>query len=192
MKFENLMLIYHLPWGNKSTEIVKRWFRNNFTASRNLVIDHEFEKSFPTLKEIHLVYPNIKTCTVIINPYARALIKYQWAKTNYHELKTDTFDNFLYSFYKLKNKNNGLFFKSQKDIIQYNNGKKIIKTNFILKRETLIRDFKKIQKFYNNSVPLIIRDTDLEIDYKNFYNPVTTELATELFRDDIEYFKYNF
>lgn len=194
MKFENLLLIYHLPWGNKCTEIVKRWFRNNFLASRQLIIDFEFEKRFPTLKEIHFHYPNIKTCTVIINPYARAILKYEWSKENNinKEIKTDNFENFLYSYYKLKYKNDSLFFKNQKDIIEYNDNKKIVKTTFILKRENLIQDFKKIQNFCSSNVPLIIRDIEPEIEYKNFYNSTTIDLATKLFQDDIESFNYKF
>lgn len=194
MKFENLLLIYHLPWGNKSTEIVKRWFRNNSVANKNLILDKELENKFPTLKDIHNEYPDVKTCTVIINPYLRALIKYEWAKNNniYKFLDVTSFENFLISFKNIKKQNNNLLFKSQTEIIEYKNYDSVVKTTFVLRKENLLDDFKSVQDFVGSYIPLVIRDTEKDYDYKKNYNLKTIDLVTELYQDDIKNFNYFF
>ncbi len=192
MKFDNLMLIYHLPWGNKASEIVKRWFRNNFSASRNLVVDFEFERRFPSLKEIHINYPNIKTCSVVIHPYARALIKYEWAKSNNvnKSIKIDSFENFLYSLIDYKHEN--LFGTSQTNFMTYYKDNKLFQTDIVLRSEFIIDDFIKIQSFVNSYVPIVVRDNENCYPYEKFYNTRSKELVQTIFKEDFINFDYPF
>lgn len=196
MIFKNLLLIYHLPWGNKSTEIIKRWFRNNSYASSNLIIDDNLENKFPTLEGIHLEYFDIKTCTVVINPYARGLIKYEWAKINksiiHSDINLESFEVFLDSLFSLKKINSNLIFKSQTELVEYQKNNKRYKTTFVLKRENLIEDFKKVQKFVKSHVPLIIRPTEENFIYQEKYNKTCIEIVNELYKDDLRNFNYSF
>lgn len=187
-------------WGNKATEIVKRWFRYNINARKNWVIDYDFESRFPKLKEIHNAYPGVKTCTVVINPYARALIQYEWAKENKKSTRSlipiipssinvDTFEAFLSSILK---KNFTLLGSSQTSFITYKEDDKIVTTDIILRSEFIEEEFYKVQDFVKSRVPIIINNKENIYSYREHYDSTTKELVSKIFKEDLENFNYSF
>jgi len=188
-------------WGNKATEIVKRWFRHNTNARKNWVVDYDFESRFPKLREIHNAYPGIKTCTVIINPYARALIQYEWAKENKKspnslvpilpaDIKVETFEAFLLSI--LNKKSYTLLGSSQSSFVTYKENDKMISTDLILRSEFILDEFYKVQDFVKSYVPIVMTKDENIYAYREYYDLTTKELVSTIFKEDLENFNYSF
>ena len=139
----------------------------------------------------------IKLCydvsfSVVRNPWSRVVSMYNYAhQYNLFRLygqKKLTFDKFCEFLFD--NKDNDMMLPA---LSQTTWTHSVIKLDRILKFEHLKEDWHKFVDDYNLNLPELPHlNTSKKVDYKSYYNICTKNLIRDIFKQDIEVFKYVF
>jgi hypothetical protein len=185
---------------------IKNWFTKSGVAKFRFIRDFEVENEFSNLKQIHDLYPGIRTVSVVLNPWARM----RQAFVNFNEIKAagntkytidvslldaielDDFNKFVDQLSNFPT-DNKLWFNMTTPLMSWlsytNEDGSIVSTDYIVRGENLEEDFKPIQEYFCSDFPLELK---AELKYKEFYNTKTKKVISKLFEQDIEQFKYKF
>jgi hypothetical protein len=185
---------------------VKKWFINSSIAKFRFIRDFEVENEFSNLKQVLELYPGIRTVGIVLNPWARM----RQAFINFNEIKAagntkyvidvnllnlielDDFNKFVIQLSNFPT-DNQLWFNMITPLMEWlsctTDDNNIITSDYILRGEHLVEDFKPIQDYFCSEVPLIPNPA---IEYKEFYNSNTKKIISKLFEQDIDQFKYKF
>jgi hypothetical protein len=185
-------------------EPVKIWFRESSVARYRLIDDKELANEYANLKTVDEYYPGIIVFTVVINPWARAVVSYKNFRDKLLENNDTLYDVELQSFEsyltgaknllgKEKTKNWYNFGTQQKEWIEYKKENNELRTiDIILKLENLENDFKVFQDYFMIDAPLKFElDSDI-VNYRDFYNKNTKKIIQNVFAEDIAYFQYRY
>lgn len=185
---------------------IKNWFLNSGIAKFRFIRDFEIENDLLNLKQVHDLYPGIRTVAVVLNPWARM----RQAFVNFNEIKTagntkysisverlnsielDNFDKFVEQLADFP-KDDQLWFDMTTPLsswISYTDtDNNIINVDYVVRGEHLVEDFKPIQEYFCSDFALTFKP---ELEYKEFYNNKSKKIISKLFAQDIEQFKYKF
>jgi len=172
-------------------EDINHWIMFESKASKYFIRDWELEETFSSISEIKSIYKNIRTFTVIMNPWARA--KYIFYKVTdhgspYHELfDTSNFENFVLNWEWADIPGNKGTTTPQLHSSVSDSGT----VDIYLRAETLVEDFKQIQTDIGVHTPFTLY-ADKYPSYKHDYTPEMIDKIYTLFREDIEWFSYSF
>lgn len=171
----DIFTIVAIPGTWKRVLDILFWFRqhNNFTK---IFIDKQATTFNFTNKEIKKLYPGVSTIAVIFNPWERMVNNYLHHLSKGSKI---TFDGFISEFYNLEISKNAA--KCQLDFIDG--------VDYLLRDSNFREDFKTLQYYLNDYRDISL--TDNKIDYKKLYNSNTINFVNELYKRDIEYFKFN-
>ena len=194
---KNLLFI-HIP-KSAGTSIV-HLLEKNFLGQKNFSIDTHssydvFKKNFPEL------VVNKKTFCIVRNPYCRFVSIYRfinrevklkkWFGSNYSKISTkiDTFEKFIENFEfpeKMWGDNNQ--FTNQ--IIWSNNVENVFKIEEKNKLCSFLKDVGVV-----GDLPILnSRQNPSWVNnlYREYYNENTKKIIKKKFKDDLEFFGYNF
>lgn len=135
------------------------------------------------------------TFTVVRNPYDRLVSTWLWGRNRVYNIP---FDRFVYNVNSNKyTKFNSHQFRTQLDWITDINGD--VRVENILRYETLEYDFGKFLKKYNFknfSIPITNtakqRSGMERKSYEHYYNDETKHIIQQMYKEDLEYFNYEF
>lgn len=174
---ENPNLIFiHIPKNGGSS--VTKWLRENLHGTKGTVTHggtQHIEQDFS-----HAVdYPSF---AVIRNPWDRVVSTYEFKKR-----KTNlnlSFEEWLYQNPK-ENSNWFTFKTAQSSWLSTT-------PTWTIRFENLIEDFKQIQEYTNCFESLEHTNASIRDNYKSYYTIKSKKYVAELFKEDIEKFKYTF
>mgnify|MGYP001205978455 CR=1 FL=1 len=136
-------------------------------------------------------FNNYFSFAFVRNPWAWILSRYTYAIKNprhtRHKLfkKFDNFDDFIRWHCSEDEK-----FYLQKSYVCNESGTQLV--DFIGKQESLSEDFSKVCKKIGITSTLPRLNVSNETTYRNFYNDETIKLIAERYREDIEFFNYEY
>jgi hypothetical protein len=179
---------------------IKFWFGENSTARFRYIRDEEVETEFWNNKQVQEIYPGIKTISIVVNPWARMRYAYiqlcnikETGNYSYLDtLKLDSFEEFINSLPTMQPTDEFWFTLAtpMSKWFDYTEDGKEKTVDYILKDNTFIEDFKKIQDYFCTDIPL---DLPKKLpSYKKFYNKQTKEIVATVFKEDIDRFNYKF
>lgn len=174
---------------------VKSWLLNNDAAKFRYIRDSDIEEDFWKAQQVIDVYTEIKTITIILNPWARMryaytqLCKMKKDKSNPHQksisfINLDSFEDFIID---LPNRTISTPMCKWFDY-EVNGEQKTV--DYILRDYAIEEDFKLLQEYFCSDTPLVLPKK--LPSYKRYYNTETKEIVAKLFKEDIERFNYKF
>lgn len=141
-------------------------------------------------------HDNYYKFTFVRNPWDRMVSEYFFQIKNVPILRRLSFTDFIYETKKVLNGQKSLLDDAwgiNKHLEPQINFIKNEKIDFIGRFESLERDFVKICKTINHPVTQLKKENSTEhFHYSHYYDTKTMRLVEDLYREDIEYFGYNF
>ncbi len=179
---------------------IYKWVEKDSNARFRFIRDLEIESERLTMKEVDEIYPGVKTIGIVTNPWARVAYSYAMSidppegypgidKINelFEGIDFSSFDNYVNSIITCKS----LAKKHHPTLSQSfwltNEDKDV---DFLIKAETINKDFEAIQKYFTTDRPLGIEDFNFE--YQKFYSDESKDLVQKIFEKDIEKYGYSF
>ena len=141
-----------------------------------------------TPRYIHPSLPMItpqQTCAVVRNPWDRVVSL--WAFWNKLKKANIPFDNFVRNLSSFKFNDVSWFTFDQPQKAWIPNG-----VTYLLRFETLDRDFVQIQNLFGCTDPLPKINASDHADYHTYYTDETRDIVARVFKDDIDTFGYTF
>ena len=149
------------------------------------------------------IIKNYRTFTVVRNPFDRILSLYIWgidpqigdytSEKNFESFVKSVRDNKYSEFNKVR-------YRTQLDWIT--DKEKIVRVDNILRFENLQEDFDKLMSVYNlkkmniekinTGEEKLKKIGKLKKNYREYYNQEIKEIVENLYKEDIEYFNYQF
>lgn len=182
---------------------VKSWLLQDENAIFRYIRDYEIEQEFWNIEQVNDIYPEIKTITITVNPWARMYYAYQqlhamkqandYRLVDLTDIPLDTFSNFVNSLPSMPATNGDFWFSIPTPIckwIDYEVNGDVKTADYILRDYALEEDFQKIQEYFQSDVPLAIEST--LPDYREQYTSETQKIITDVFKKDIERFGFEF
>lgn len=178
------------------------WFIHNGTAKFRLIQDEEADTDFLNLKERLELYPGTKTFAIVTNPWARAKISYDYLvfckenhiKNNFLKyFNTNSFESFVLDWPEVNYSESWFNLTTpQKDWIEFTDENNVEhRVDYLLRAEHLENDFLKLKEyFHQESVGFEYIET--YPDYRPLYTDQMKNKIGELFKEDIDYFKFDF
>lgn len=199
--FFNFINIIKVPTGKRE---MYEWLLDHEASRFRFILDREADNDFLNMKQREELYPGIKSISIVMNPWKRALVSYRELKTKADETndpkfeiyKLDTFESYLYQIFnnlKLEDFMPNVWFDfntQQKDWLVYELNGNIKKAEHILRLEYINEDLKPLQDYFLNGRTLDIFDPNQ--DYRDYYNNRSIDIVANVFKDDIELFGYDF
>ena len=129
-------------------------------------------------------YNNAFKFTCVRNPYERVISHYFW------KFETNEFNRKKFiDFFSGKKKNN-THWGSQKRSVTIENK---VEMDYIIKMENIQEDFNEVCSQLNiDKIILPHKNKTNHSHYREYYNDNMKNLVTEWYKEDIEFFKYNF
>jgi hypothetical protein len=175
---------------------ITQWFKRNDLTKFRLIVDYDFDKEFASFKERDDMYPGIKTIVSTINPWARAALTYTELKVlidPFSRYAEGSFDEFVDSLVKIRAEGSPLekrMMQQQCEFYEYEEDGVRVTPAYTFSRENLDEEFKVIQEYFETTAPISWFATIPK--YKNLYSTKTKKLIAELYKDDIERYKYKY
>lgn len=182
---------------------VKSWLLHDENAKFRYIRDCEAEQEFWNIEQVNDVYPEIKTIAIAVNPWSRIYYMYQQLcimheyndarLENLDCLITDNFSKFVKNFQLPPNTLGDFWFSVTTPIckwIDYEVNDDVKTADYILRDYALEEDFQKIQEYFQSDVPLAIESTLPH--YREQYTSETQKIITDVFKEDIERFGFEF
>lgn len=181
---------------------IKSWLLNDQIAKFRYIRDHEAEQEFWNIEQINEIYPEVKSISIIVNPWAR--VRYSFEQLcimknnnaagikNLSQMPLDSFSKFVNNLSDLP-QDDDLWFSITTPMsrwIDYESDGKLRTVDYILKDETFESDFRKIQEYFCSDKPLNI--PKIMPCYKEFYNKKNKDVVADIFKEDIDRFGYEF
>lgn len=172
--------------------IIKDWFMAGHESKYRYIEDSDIIRHSYRLSEIDNEYPGVCVIAVVSNPWARIVKGWELSKKypeKFIEMGIDlsSFENSILGFKKVDPsrylQSHWLTYKTADGTVR--------SVDYILREEHLEEDFKKIQDYFESSVPLEVSPI-VNIDYKNYFTDETKKLAYEIFKEDIDFLGYEF
>jgi hypothetical protein len=199
--FFNFISIIKVSTGKRE---IHEWLLDHEPSRFRFILDREADDDFLNMEQREEIYPGIKSIAIVSNPWKRAWVSYKDLKTKANETnntkfeiyKLETFESYLFQVFqnlKLKDFMPEVWFDfntQQKDWLTYNLNGDIKKAEYVLRLENINEDLRPLQEYFLNNRILDIYDPNL--DYKEYYNKRSIDLIADVFKDDIEMFRYNF
>jgi hypothetical protein len=166
------------------------------SMSRAIGFKRKIHRSASKIKKIinDKEWDNSIKFTIIRNPFSRVVSQFNFHKKTGQLDKNISFHDWVVKTYKnrkIKYKflRNLYIYKNQIEWISIEN--KII-VDDILRFESLDNDLKLFNEKYSLSLKLDHLNSTKKVDYKKYYNLTTKKIISHYFKDDLEYFKYEF
>jgi len=184
------------------------WFYQVPAARFRLIFDTELDGQVANLKMVDDIYPGIETVGIVSNPWIKtfdAFIKLTSLRSKGvpHPLESlfkfdlSSFDNFVKqtpTFSTIPQ----VWFTPATTATEWttyvDSTGKVKETKFIIRKDFMLEDFKKLQEFFCTSQPLILPEgiCPPSLEYRNYYSTETKQIISRIFQDDIERFGFNF
>lgn len=188
-----------------------KWLINHQISPRRLIQDYEIEDSRLSLKEVHKIYPEIATIGIVMNPWARFILKFKNILAADNDTLPELAREFKITFETGKVTN--IVNKCVKDInangsktgyygyhaltpqmewLSYMSSTGYQQANYIIRGEYVHNDMSPLTDYFclSNATPF---NFDIaETEYRSYYSDETKNLIAELYHIDINTFKYNF
>jgi hypothetical protein len=187
----------HIPFSDRNWLTTMNWFEKDKNSRFRLIRDDEADADLINLQMMDDLYPGTKTFSIVMNPFARAVVTFQALTTLDEipdlgpEVDLSTFESFLKTVDKAPNTHWYSIFTQQHEWIEYTDAEgNLRKVDYVLHDETLEEDFKVIQEFFESPEPLV--DIKPPVDYRSYYNEETKKFISEVCAGDLAYFGYSF
>lgn len=177
-------LIVHVPilrrlW-KRRTETFRKIKRHNYGH----ITAKELKAALPPR-----VFDKFYKFTFVRNPWDRLVSLYHYVLQTPHHPNIELFKSFG-SFDKYVEYHAGENRQLQKDFAVGDSGEMLV--DFIGHYETLHKDFATVCRRLGIENRLPHRNRSVHKDYREYYTPETKALVAELYREDIEFFGYDF
>ena len=182
---------------------VKSWLLNDVNAKFRYIRDYEIEQEFWNIEQINDVYPDIKTITIVINPWDRIYYTYnqlcimkEAQDSRFVDLTNiplDSFSDFTNSLSSMPDTIGDFWFNITTPMsrwIVYETDAKLRTVDYILKDTTFEKDSQKLQDYFCSDTPLDL--CEKLPCYKEFYNKKNRDIVADIFKEDIDRFGYKF
>jgi hypothetical protein len=177
---------------------ITQWFKREDISKYRLIVDYDFDKDFVGLKDREDMYPGIKSIVSTINPWARAALTYTELKTltnPFAKYADGSFDEYVNHLVAIRDSDDPLakhMMEQQCKIYEYvdANGE-LRQPTYTFSVEKLEKEFKVIQEYFESTSP-IVWFKKITKDYKDLYTTETKKIIGELYKDDIERYKYKY
>jgi hypothetical protein len=177
---------------------ITQWFKREDISKYRLIVDYDFDKDFVGLKDREDMYPGILSIVSTINPWARAALTYKELKTltnPFSRHAEGTFNEFVENLVKIRDSGDMAeqhMMNQQCTFYQYVDENGDTKTpTYTFAVENLDKEFKVIQDYFETTAP-IVWFSKIPKGYKDVYTTKTKKLIAELYKDDIEIYKYKY
>jgi len=182
----DLFFILTIPFNYPSNlRKIFDWFKQDSIRRYKIIFDKELREINADLKQIHEFYPNIKTITVVTNPWDRIFRAFLHLR---NDGKATVFENFVLELKDYDAEYQIL--KNQVDYIQYFDNENPILVDHIIRAENFEEDFKPIQEYFSTNLSISFQKPSPA--YRALYTQKTKSIVEELFYKDIEFFKYSY
>lgn len=182
---------------------VKSWLLNDENAKFRYIRDYEIEQEFWNLEQIEDIYPDIKTITIVVNPWTRVYYSYQQLcimknnkddrLLNLDQLPLDSFSKFVNALPAMPDELGNFWFSLTTPMcrwIDYEVDGELKTSDYVLRDISIEDDFQKIQEYFCSNIPLELPKK--LPSYKNRYSKKTRDIVNNLFKEDIDRFGYEF
>lgn len=191
----------HIP-GQFGYFTLLRWIETKHIPCFRIIHDEEADQDYLSLEQKLKLYPDIKTFSTVMNPWARAALCYE-VLDNFRQQGLDNaflkyfdftdFESFVLSWPEAQFENTWFTLSTpQLAWLQFTDQDGNIKTvDYLMKAETLDHDFQRLQQYFR----LEGQNLDhIEIypDYQDLYSTQMRQHIEKLFYVDIEHFEYKF
>lgn len=186
----------HIP-GQLGWLTISKWFEGKNVPKFRFIYDEESDSNFLSLKEKLEIYPGIKTFSMVINPWARALLCYdKLSNVDTPFLKYfdfTNFESFVLSWPDTQFEN--FWFKlstPQIDWLEFTDDNGQLHTvDYIFRFENLEEEFSSFKSYFRQEDSSLII-LDQYPDYKNLFSSEMKTKIESMFHKDIERFGYKF
>lgn len=178
-----------LPFSQSYIKNIYDWFNIVPAAKYKILLDRHALRNYIPLQQINTLYPNVKTISIVTNPWSRVFQIYIFLISRQSNPITFDFNTFVTKLTTPILPNN-IMSLSQLSRVRYQVNNTYITADYIFREENLIEDFKSLQAYFDSDIP--IESPPPTADYQKEYNIESRQIVQELFKDDIEYFGYTF
>lgn len=185
---------------------IKNWLSKNESSKFRYIRDLEVENKFLNISQVKEIYPGVKVIGLVLNPWNRMVHSYKKMcmmrdsgsseyDINFDLLNLNTFEDFVKDllnntkvepFWFTLSTPQSKWYNTQDDIAEY-----------VLRAESLDEDIQVLREYFCSDVPLedsrIPDLISLELpSYREYYNDETRNIVAEIFKEDIEKYRYEF
>lgn len=186
----------HIP-GQLGWLTISKWIEGKNVPNFRFIHDEESDSNFLSLKEKLEIYPGIKTFSMVINPWARALLCYDsLSKIDTPFLKYfdfTNFESFVLSWPDTQFEN--YWFKlstPQIDWLEFTDDTGQLHTvDYIFRFENIDEEFNSFKSYFRQEDSSLVI-LDQYPDYKNVFSSEMKTKIESMFHKDIERFGYKF
>lgn len=170
---EQKLLFIHIPKTGGTS--ITDWIMSNVLYAKGAKPKHAKLEVFSSIEYEQYF-------TVVRNPYKRLL---SWYTYHYpYNASPKNFNKWLIEVDKTPSLRNAIWW-TQKSYVEQG-------SPIILRTENLKEDFKQIQDIANVHVELPHYNISVKVDYKEYYNDTTKQIVEDLYKEDLDFFNYNF
>ena len=185
---------------------ILEWFRSNNDSTYRLIFDSEFHEENIDFKTCSLIYDDIKTFSVVSNPWARVKLVYMMIlqesnRKAYPEFtfmfNLENFEQFVLNWPTSPSPTQWFSMSMpQVNWVQYTDTDGTLKkVDYLIKQENLKEDFEPFQKYFFNNHEYKIKHIDIYnkmYDYRLDYTDQMKTHIGKMFEEDVDTFKYSF
>jgi len=201
---KSFFTLLRLPTPMNLDYLVK-WFFQNPQCRYRLILDDEINDQYMSLRQIHELYPGIKTIAVVSNPWERIYHGYQMMvdciendEPHWWLDEVDCnngFDAYVESCLALKTyKKLDFWWNTTTQHVEWleyiNDSGKIEKVDYIFRAEEISKQIQPLKEFFESDIDFV--EDYVGLEYRNQYSDKSRELVATTFKDDIARFGYEF